>query len=87
LPPPSSCCSRRPDTLVATETGAANNPPTASGRMPALPVLEFDQAGNLIGHWGGSGQGYEWPQSNHGITVDYKGRVWIGGNGQKGARC
>jgi DNA-binding beta-propeller fold protein YncE len=44
-------------------------------------VLEFDQAGNLVGHWGGPGQGYEWPQSNHGITVDKKGNVWIGGNG------
>ena len=50
--------------------------------MPAPPVLEFDQAGNLIGHWGGPGQGYDWPDSNHGITVDYKGNVWIGGNGR-----
>jgi len=47
----------------------------------APPVLEFDQAGNLIGHWGGPGQGYDWPSSNHGITVDYKGNVWIGGMG------
>ena len=38
--------------------------------------------GNLIGHWGGPGQGYDWPDSNHGITVDYKGNVWIGGNGR-----
>jgi DNA-binding beta-propeller fold protein YncE len=38
-------------------------------------------AGNLVGHWGGPGQGYEWPTSNHGITVDHKGNVWIGGNG------
>ena len=36
------------------------------------------------GHWGGPGQGYEWPQSNHGIHVDYKGNVWIGGNGAEG---
>ena len=28
------------------------------------------------------GPGYEWPASNHGITVDYKGNVWIGGNGR-----
>jgi DNA-binding beta-propeller fold protein YncE len=76
----------RPDTLVPNETGAANNPPTASCCFPAPPVLEFDQAGNLVGHWGGPGQGYEWPQSNHGITVDYKGNVWIGGNGQKDAQ-
>ena len=47
----------------------------------APPVLEFDQAGNLLRHWGGPGQGYDWPESNHGITVDYKGNVWIGGNG------
>ena len=45
-------------------------------------VLEFDQAGNLVESWGGPGQGYDWPDSNHGITVDYKGNVWIGGNGR-----
>ena len=47
----------------------------------APPILEFDQAGNLLRHWGGPGQGYEWPDSNHGIFIDYKGNVWIGGNG------
>src|SRR6266849_3242904 len=48
----------------------------------APPVLEFDQEGNLLRHWGGPGQGYDWPDSNHGITIDYKGNVWIGGNGR-----
>jgi hypothetical protein len=47
----------------------------------APPILEFDQDGNLLRHWGGPGQGYEWPDSNHGIFIDYKGNVWIGGNG------
>ena len=47
----------------------------------APPVLEFDQAGNLLRHWGGPGAGYEWPDSNHGIFIDHKGNVWIGGNG------
>ncbi|MSP94954.1 MAG: hypothetical protein EXR00_06740 [Alphaproteobacteria bacterium] len=47
----------------------------------APPVLEFDQAGNLLRRWGGPGQGYEWPDSNHGIFIDHKGNVWIGGNG------
>jgi hypothetical protein len=51
----------------------------------APPVLVFDPAGNLIRSWGGPGQGYEWPESNHGIHVDYKGNVWIGGNGMKDA--
>ena len=68
--------------LERMETYAAANPPAAECCAPAPPVLEFDQAGNLIGHWGGPGQGYDWPLSNHGITVDYKGNVWIGGNGR-----
>jgi hypothetical protein len=48
------------------------------------PVLSFDQAGNLVKSWGGPGNGYDWPESTHGITVDYKGNVWIGGNGPLG---
>ena len=67
--------------LDAKEAYATTNPPGSECCLPAPPVLEFDQAGNLIGHWGGPGQGYDWPDSNHGITVDYKGNVWIGGNG------
>jgi DNA-binding beta-propeller fold protein YncE len=51
--------------------------------IAAPPVLVFDQAGNLVRAWGGPGAGYEWPQSNHGVHVDYKGNVWIGGNGDK----
>ena len=68
--------------LERTELYAATNPPSASCCFSAPPVLEFDQEGNLIGHWGGPGEGYDWPDSNHGITVDYKGNVWIGGNGR-----
>ena len=38
--------------------------------------------GNLLRHWGDqAGPGYQWPSSNHGITIDYNGNVWIGGNG------
>jgi hypothetical protein len=79
---------RGPGTLnERTEMGAATSPPTAEECcVPAPPVLEFDQAGNLVGHWGGPGAGYEWPLSNHGITVDYKGNVWIGGNDAKDAQ-
>src|SRR6266550_231677 len=47
----------------------------------APPILEFDAAGNLLRHWGGPGEGFEWPDGNHGIFIDYKGNVWIGGNG------
>lgn len=47
----------------------------------APPILEFDAAGNLINAWGGPGEGYTWPESNHGIEVAPDGNIWIGGNG------
>ena len=81
----------RQASLEAMEDYAAANPPGPKRRAgvveaeccePAPPVLEFDEAGNLIGHWGGPGEGYDWPESNHGIFIDYKGNVWIGGNGR-----
>jgi hypothetical protein len=69
----------------SSATLANNEKPLETGQgeccAGAPPVLEFDQAGNLLRHWGGPGQGYEWPDSNHGIFIDYKGNVWIGGNG------
>jgi hypothetical protein len=43
-------------------------------------VLEFDAEGNLLHSWGGPGAGYDWPNSNHGLFVDHKGIVWMGGN-------
>jgi len=70
----------RTNTFEPMEIYAKANPPAAECCLSAPPVLEFDEEGNLIGHWGGPGQGYDWPDSNHGILVDYKGDVWIGGN-------
>jgi len=49
----------------------------------APPVIEFDSAGNYVQGWGGAGDGYDWPQTEHGIYVDYKGFVWIGGSGNE----
>ena len=73
----------RPDSLSPNEAATDQKTGTCCSKAP--PVLEFDQAGNLIAHWGGPGQGYEWPESNHGITIDHKGNVWIGGNGTNDA--
>ena len=72
----------RAGSLEPGEVHATTTPQTAQCCAPAPPVLEFDEAGNLLNHWGGPGEGYDWPDSNHGITVDYKGNVWIGGNGR-----
>ena len=54
--------------------------------VPAPAVIEFDQAGNVVQAWGGPGQGYEWPESEHGIFVDHKDNVWVGGNAMKDAQ-
>jgi DNA-binding beta-propeller fold protein YncE len=75
----------RQGSLEPKEQYLTMNPPNGDCCAAAPPVLEFDEAGDLIGHWGGPGQGYDWPSSNHGINVDYKGNVWIGGNGRGGA--
>ena len=54
----------------------------AERERAAPPVVEFDASGKFIQAWGGAGSGYEWPATEHGIHVDYKGNVWIVGNRQ-----
>jgi hypothetical protein len=39
----------------------------------APPVLEFDADGLFVQGWGGPGEGYDWPEIEHGIYVDPKG--------------
>ena len=63
------------------------DPPASYCCFAAPPVLAFNQAGDLIKHWGGQGEGYDWPASNHGIDIDHKGNVWIGGNGRGASRA
>ena len=67
--------------LEAKEIYAAANPPQSECCVPAPPVVEFDAEGNFVRAWGGPGQGFQWPESNHGITPDSKGNLFIGGNG------
>ena len=68
----------RPSTLQPNET--------RSFWRAAPPVLEFDQEGHLVSSWGGPGAGYEWPQLEHGIHVDDRDNVWLGGGGDKDAQ-
>ena len=62
---------------------AALNPPLGACCVPAPPVLEFGPDGTLVNSWGGPGQGYDWPLREHGLSIDHKGNVWIGGNDDK----
>ena len=70
---------RGSETLANNEKGLELKSGDCCAAAP--PVLEFDADGRLVGHWGGPGQGYDWPDSNHGIFIDHVGNVWIGGNG------
>ncbi len=57
-----------------------NTIPENQRAKAAPPVLEFDASGKFVNAWGGPGAGYDWPDSEHGIAVDYKDHVWIGGS-------
>ena len=70
---------------LETEASAGKNSPAGTCCMPAPNVIELDAQGNVVSSWGGPGQGYDWPTSNHGITVDHMDNVWIGGNDPKDA--
>jgi len=73
----------RPGTLTERERAAEQNPPPAKCCVAAPPVLLLDQSGNLLRSWGGPGQGYQWPESEHGIYVDDNDFVWLAGNGKR----
>ena len=70
----------RPHTLDARQRGQEG-----MCCVPAPPVIEFDPDGVVVRSWGGPGDGFEWPENEHGIHVDPQGNVWIGGNGTNDA--
>jgi DNA-binding beta-propeller fold protein YncE len=72
---------QRPRSLTDDEKAASFTPPRSKCCKPAPPVMEFDSDGNLLTSWGGPGQGYDWFENEHGINIDHKGFVWVGGNG------
>ena len=73
----------RPGSLVDDEKEAQKDPPSSRCCKAAPPVMQFDRAGRVVRTWGGPGQGYDWPKSEHGIHVDATGNVWIAGNGKE----
>jgi DNA-binding beta-propeller fold protein YncE len=71
----------RPETLQPAEAGLAEGRSLCCAPAPNLIV--FDPEGNLVAHWGGPSEEYDWPQSNHGVGIDAKDNIWIGGNGAR----
>ena len=49
-----------------------HRPRTAEGQnVKAAPaVVKLDAAGGFVNAWGGPGQGFDWPDSEHGILVE-----------------
>ena len=72
---------QRPNSLSERDIAATFDPPLSKCCFPAPPVLEFDLSGNVLRAWGGPGEGYDWPRSEHGIHLA-NGYVWLAGNGQ-----
>ncbi len=72
---------QRPGSDTVDELGASLTPPRSQCCMATPPVLEFDAQGNLLQSWGGPGEGFDWPKTEHGIYVDKDDNVWIGANG------
>jgi outer membrane protein assembly factor BamB len=73
----------RPGTLVDDEKGGQKTPPETRCCKSAPPVMQFSAAGKLLKSWGGPGQGYDWPKSEHGIHIDSDGNVWLAGNSEQ----
>jgi DNA-binding beta-propeller fold protein YncE len=72
----------RPNSLTPRERAAEHNPPESRCCVAAPPVLVFDQSGNLVRSWGGPGQGYQWPETEHGVFIDGNDFVWLAGSGK-----
>jgi hypothetical protein len=72
---------QRPGSLTDDEKGAALSPPRSKCCVPAPPIIAFDKNGNVVKSFGGAGNGFQWPQNEHGIRIDTAGNVWTGGNG------
>ena len=70
----------RSDSLDAAEA-AADEGTGAAARRRRRSWSSISRA-TCCGSWGGKdGDGYQWPASNHGLQIDGKGNIWIGGNG------
>lgn len=73
----------RPASIPDGEKAASLTPPQAECCIPAPPVLQFAPDGRFLQAWGGPGQGYEWPTTEHGIFVDDDDNVWLSGSAKE----
>ncbi len=78
---------QRPNSLGFSDTGLAQEPPTAVCCRPAPHIMQFSSEGRILRAWGGPAHAptiagmTQWPDTVHGLFVDADSNVWIGGNG------
>jgi hypothetical protein len=74
-----------PRLLTQNILGASATPKRGACCVAGPFVIEIDKAGSVVQSWGGPSekkgeQGYDWPSFEHGIYIDHKDNVWIGGS-------
>ena len=85
---PGALCVDSHDHVFAGHRGFRKNGLTANdgaSSIPAPPVIEYDQEGNVVNSWGDgvlneNGTTKVLPDSLHQCFVDYEDNVWFGGN-------
>ena len=74
----------RPGSLLPDEWNSKESKPVTHRCCKSAPaVIEFDAAGNYVRGWTPAGGNFDWPKSEHGISIDPDGNVWLAGNGNE----
>ena len=81
FPPPQAAAAAAVRAARGLRAPANAGPRSASAATRRRRSWRSTRRGNVVHSWGGPSLHPDWPDSNHGIVVDHKGIVWIGGNG------
>jgi hypothetical protein len=71
-------CADRNDHIFGINRDDVTALETTVGKIPAPPVIEYDQEGNIVNTWGDASV---LPIAIHGCFVDHENNIWIGGSG------
>ena len=78
----------RPNSLSGLDLALEQSPKTGLCCEAAPHVLQLSPEGKVLNSWGGESISpslngvNQWPQTVHGLYVDDKNTVWVGGNGK-----
>ena len=72
---------QRPGTLGGRRELCCAKPASSRLLCPCAASYGVRLAGNLVRTWGGPGPEYDWPEREHGLTIDYGGTSGLEGLG------